>query len=85
MKLKVPLIPRGIPSEKEPWPIGSTRKTADPAVTSAKYARMIHGRIESLKENSHSLPIQQFHNLKKLIKLINLIILQKEVYLGLYM
>merc|ERR1711920_597208 len=40
IKLKVPEIPRGIPSEKEPWPIGYVRKTAG-----AEKATKIHGRI----------------------------------------
>jgi hypothetical protein len=36
MKLKVPLIPKGIPSEKLPCPIGYTMNTAAAAATGAE-------------------------------------------------
>ena len=36
MKLNVPEIPRGMPSEKEPCPIGYTMKTAVAATTGAE-------------------------------------------------
>eukprot|EP00632_Arachnochrysis_sp_CCMP2950_P009063 CAMPEP_0185713984 /NCGR_PEP_ID=MMETSP1164-20130828/37882_1 /TAXON_ID=1104430 /ORGANISM="Chrysoreinhardia sp, Strain CCMP2950" /LENGTH=48 /DNA_ID= /DNA_START= /DNA_END= /DNA_ORIENTATION= len=45
MKLKVPEIPKGIPSEKEPCPIGYTKNTAEAAATGAENATKIHGRI----------------------------------------
>jgi hypothetical protein len=35
MKLNVPDMPRGIPSEKEPCPKGYTRNTAEAAATGA--------------------------------------------------
>jgi hypothetical protein len=36
MKLNVPDIPRGIPSENLPWPNGYTKKTAKAAATGAE-------------------------------------------------
>ena len=45
IKLKVPLIPRGMPSEKLPCPNGYTRKTAEAAATGAEYATQIQGLI----------------------------------------
>jgi hypothetical protein len=57
IKLNVPEIPRGSPSEKEPCPKGYTIKTAAAAATGAEYATEIHGRIPKRKESSHSLPI----------------------------
>jgi len=62
MKLKVPDIPNGIPSEKLPCPIGYTMNTADEANTGPENATNIHGRMASLNENSHSLPIQHIIN-----------------------
>ena len=50
MKLKVPEIPSGIPSEKEPCPNGYIMKTAVAAATGAEYATAIQGRIPRRKE-----------------------------------
>jgi hypothetical protein len=57
MKLKVPEIPRGIPSEKEPCPMGYVKKTAVAAATGAEKATKIHGRIPRRYDNSHSRPM----------------------------
>jgi hypothetical protein len=45
MKLNVPEIPKGIPSEKDPCPIGYTKNTALAAATGAEKATKIQGRI----------------------------------------
>jgi len=45
MKLNVPEMPKGIPSEKLPWPIGYTRNNAAAAATGAVKATEIQGRI----------------------------------------
>ena len=56
MKLKVPLIPSGIPSEKLPCPIGYTMNTADVATMGAEKAKYTQGRISRRKLYSYSLP-----------------------------
>ena len=48
MKLNVPDIPNGIPSEKLPCPKGYTKNTAKAAETGAEYATQIQGLIPSL-------------------------------------
>jgi hypothetical protein len=43
MKLNVPEIPKGIPSEKEPCPIGYTKNTAEAAATGASKRKKVNG------------------------------------------
>merc|ERR1711920_984764 len=57
IKLKVPEIPKGIPSENDPWPMGYVRKTAVAAATGAEKATKIHGLIPRRYDNSHSRPM----------------------------
>eukprot|EP01026_Neomeris_dumetosa_P072183 TRINITY_DN733_c0_g1_i12.p4 TRINITY_DN733_c0_g1~~TRINITY_DN733_c0_g1_i12.p4 ORF type:complete len:118 (+),score=8.63 TRINITY_DN733_c0_g1_i12:743-1096(+) len=55
MKLKVPEIPKGIPSEKDPCPIGQMMNTAVAAATGAEQATASQGRIPKRKESTRPL------------------------------